>query len=95
MVQNILAAFWCPMIRHEYQTPTGPAYYWTPTEAEVREEVAANLSHMDGGWDLAEQVARPGRLEKWYALDGRHDSSHPLHGTFTGLAEIYGGKAPF
>lgn len=83
------------MIRHEYQTPSGPAYYWSPTKEEVREAVASSLNHVKGGWNLKEQAARSGRLEKWYDLDGRHDPTHPLHGTFTGLAEIYGGQAPF
>ena len=83
------------MIRHDYQTPTGIASYWTPTYDEIREAIRSSLNHVAGGWDLAEQVARSGRLEKWYDLDGRHDPSHPHHGTFTGLAEQYGGPAPF
>lgn len=69
--------------------------YWTPTAEEVREAVASSLNHVRGGWDLAEQTARPGRLEKWYELDGRHDPSHPWHGCFTGLALQYGGRSPF
>ena len=73
------------MIRHEYQTPDGPAYYWTPTEAEVRAEVASSLSHMSGGWDLKEQAARSQRLHELYAADGRDRPSHPMHGLFTGL----------
>jgi hypothetical protein len=44
---------------------------------------------------VAGTTARPGRLERWYDLDGRHDPSHPLHGLFTGLAMQYGGQSPF
>lgn len=37
----------------------------------------------------AEQQARQDQLEAWYALDGRHNHDHPLHGTYTGLAQQY------
>jgi len=83
------------MIRHEYQTPNGPAYYWEPTPEEVRDAVASSLGHVAGGWDLKEQAGRGAQLERWYQLDGRDHPDHPLRGTFTGLAEIYGGPAPF
>lgn len=59
--------------------------FWTPTEAEKREAIASSLNHMAGGWDLAEQAARPGRLNALYEADGRHNPHHPYHGVFTGL----------
>jgi hypothetical protein len=34
-----------------------------------------------------EQTARQDRLEELYTADGRHDPAHPMHGTYTGLAE--------
>lgn len=37
----------------------------------------------------AEQNARQELLESWYVQDGREDPSHPLHASYTGLAEKY------
>ena len=39
--------------------------------------------------DPIQQQAIQDRLEAWYALDGRHNHDHPLHGTYTGLAQQY------
>ena len=27
-------------------------------------------------------------MDRWYVLDGRHRSNHPLHGSYAGLQDI-------
>jgi hypothetical protein len=85
------------MIRHETTcSRTGiVTEWWSPTPDEIREAIRSSLGHVADGWDLAEQQARPGRLERWYQLDGRDNPEHPLHGVFSGLCAKYGGPAPF
>jgi hypothetical protein len=39
--------------------------------------------------DPVEQNAVQDLLETWYEMDGRHERSHPMHGLYCGLAEIY------
>jgi hypothetical protein len=36
-----------------------------------------------------EQQAVQDQLEAWYKTDGRHDTAHPLHCFYTGLAAKY------
>lgn len=40
-----------------------------------------------------EQQKIQDRLEAWYVADGRDNPEHPLHGVYTGLADIYGQEA--
>jgi hypothetical protein len=42
---------------------------------------------MNADCNPVEQTARQDRLEELYIADGRHDPAHPMHGTYTGLAE--------
>ena len=60
--------------------------WWTPTEDETREAIAASLSHIHD-WDLKEQERRMASLNGLYHADLRDDPRHPLHGRYTGLVE--------
>lgn len=37
--------------------------------------------------DPTEEAKRQLYLEELYAIDGRHDSNHPMHALYTGLVE--------
>ncbi len=43
-----------------------------------------------GAEDILAMNARQLRIDHWYALDGRLDPKHKLHGFYTGLADKYG-----
>tara|TARA_R100000458_G_C8154959_1_gene161251 strand:+ start:478 stop:684 length:207 start_codon:yes stop_codon:yes gene_type:complete len=42
---------------------------------------------MNKGW-REENMQRVLNMDRWYVLDGRHRKNHPMHGLYTGLAEI-------
>ena len=42
-----------------------------------------------GAEDVADCEARIQALKTWYLADGRNRKNHPLHGTYTGLYNLY------